>query len=157
MANFYGYFIKATKTNKKFPMSYIAFNTYTCTPNQREEIKAYRDENSRELYRITATGMKTKITFSTRGSLNKADKEAILKFFTDAEMQEPDPALASKQRKVQLTYWNEESSSYRTSYFYIPNMTFKINSVRRTGRYDNDHNAIYDIIYNALDFELIEY
>lgn len=157
MADFLGYFIKATKTNQEFPTQYIAYDTYSCTPNQREEIKAYRDENTRELYRITASGMKTKITFSTRANLHKADKVAILNFFTTAEGRETDAATALKQRKVQLTYWNEEEDTYKTSYFYRPNLTFKIKSMKPTKRHDINGNTIYDIIYEALDFELIEY
>lgn len=157
MANFLGYFLKATKTGVIFPMSYIEYDTYTCTPNQREEIKAYRDENTRELFRITAAGMKTKITFSTRKTLHKADKKAILKFFTDEEALDTDPYTALKQRKVQLTYWNEEEDTYKTSYFYIPNLTFKVKHIYPTERFDTNHNRIYDIIYEALEFEVIEY
>lgn len=157
MANFLGYFIKATKTNEAFPIQYMSFDTYTCTPNQREEIKAYRDENTRELFRITASGMKTKITFSTRANLHKADKVAILKFFTDAESREADAATALKQRKVQLTYWNEEEDTYKTSYFYIPNITFKVKSIQPTKRFDTEHNVVYDIIYEPIDLEIIEY
>ena len=157
MAYFLGYFIKATKTNAVFPMTYIEFDTYTCTPDQREEIKAYRDENTRELFRITADGMKTKITFSTRKTLYKADKVAILKFFTDAESSEQDASTALKQRKVQLTYWNEEEDTYKTSYFYRPNLTFKVKSIIPTNRFDTSNNRIYDIMYEALDLELIEY
>lgn len=157
MANFLGYFLKATKTNTVFPMTYIAYDTYTCTPNQREEIKAYRDENTRELFRITAQGMKTKITFSTRGALHKADKENILNFFKEAEYAEFDSFTSLKQRKVQLTYWNEEDNDYKTSYFYIPNITFKIKSIYPTNRFDINSNRIYDIIYEAVDFEVIEY
>lgn len=157
MANFLGYFIRATRTNAAFPNNYIAYDTYTCTPNQREEIKAYRDENTRELYRITAAGMKTKITFTTRGSLHKADKDAILNFFTSAESVDPDPATALKQRKIQLTFWDDENDTYRTSYFYRPNPTFKIKRIDKTNRFDRNNNRIYDIVYNAVDFELIEY
>lgn len=157
MGNFLGYFIKATKTDQIFPNNYIAFDTYECTPNQREEIKAYRDENTRELFRITASGMKTKITFSTRGSIHKADKVAILKFFTDASAAEQDFQTALKQRKVQLTYWNEDEDSYKTSYFYIPNLTFKVKTILPTNRLDSSQNRIYDIVYNAIDFEVIEY
>lgn len=158
MAYFLGFFIKATKTGAIFPMSYIEYDTYTCTPNQREEVKAYRDENTRELFRITASGMKTKITFSTRKTLHKADKVAILKFFTDEEaLDVDDPITALKQRKVQLTYWNEEEDTYKTSYFYIPNMQFKVKHIYPTNKFDRNNNRIYDIVYEALDFELIEY
>ena len=109
MAEFLGYFFKATKTGIAFPSNYIKYDSYKCTPNQREEIKAYRDENTRELYRLTADGMKTKITFTTIDTLHKADKEAILAFFVNAESAETDSSIALKQRKVQLTYWDFSS------------------------------------------------
>lgn len=157
MGNFLGYFFKATKTSAVFPNQYIMYDTYSTTPNHREEIKAYRDENTRELYRITADGMKTSIKFSTRDKLHKADKETILAFFTNAEAQESDSYTAWKQRKVQLTYWNEEDGEYKTSYFYRPNLEFKINHIEPTRQVDNNNNVIYDIIYNSLDIELIEY
>ena len=157
MGNFLGYFFKATKTNVNFPNQYVKYDSYATTPNHREEIRAYRDENTRELYRITADGMKTKITFSTRENLHKADKEAIQSFFTNAEAQESDSYTAWKQRKVQLTYWNEEDGAYETSYFYRPNLQFKINHIEPTNQVDSSDNVIYDIIYDSLDMELIEY
>ena len=157
MGNFLGYFIKATRTNTIFPSGYIKYDSYDCTPNQREELKAYREDNSRALVRITADGMKTKITFSTRENLHKVDKEAIQSFFTTAEQAESDSATALKQRKVQLTYWNDEENIYKTSYFYIPNIKFKVNHINPTSSVDSNNNVIYDIIYDSIDMELIEY
>ena len=36
---------------------YIEFESYDSTPNQREEIDAWRDDNTRELFREPAEGM----------------------------------------------------------------------------------------------------
>lgn len=139
---FQGYLIGTYNSRSqlvKFPLEYIEYESYASTPKQREEIKAYRDENTRELYRITASGMKTKITFTTRANLHLADKIAIQKFFTDNESN-------AMQRKIYLSYWDDEQNQYNTGYFYRPNMNFKIVSISED-----------DIIYSKLDFELIEY
>lgn len=137
-----GYFFRATRTGTIFPNSYIEYEGYDSTPNQREDIKAYRDENTRDLYRITAAGHKTKIQVRIRPGLNILQKVSIQNFFragaTDAEW---------KERKVQLTYWNEEDNTYYTSYFYIPDIQFKIHHL--------DHNN--NPIYSGFEFHLIEY
>ena len=139
MANFAGYLLKATATNKEFPLKYMLYESYESTPNAREELKAYRDDNTRNLTRITAQGKKSTFSFKTRKYLHLAEKMEIQKFFTDSET---DP----NQRTIQLTYWNEEDNDYKTSYFYRPNMKFKIYKI------SND-----DIIYDEMSFELIEY
>ena len=136
---FAGYLFKATANNTIFPMKYIAFDKWSSTPKQREEVKAWRDDNTRELFRITASGKKSVFQFTTRENLTDKDVEAILNFFTTAETNH-------EQRKIQLTYWNEESRVYDTGYFYRPNMPFKIKTIRGNM-----------IIYEALTIDLIEY
>lgn len=141
MGNFKGYLIKKTVNNTDviFPHQYIALGSWESTPNQREEIKAYRDDNTRDLTRVTAQGKKTVCKFKTRKNLHLADKQAIQKFFTDSEVD-------ANQRKIQLTLWNDESNSYFTTYVYRPNMTFKIIRIEAD-----------DIIYDEMSFELVEY
>lgn len=145
MASFKGYLFKKTVTrgtsevDVPFPNKYIALESWESTPNQREEIKAYRDDNTRNLTRITAQGRKSKITFKTRKKLHLAEKKEIQQFFTSSEVD-------ADQRKIKLTFWNDESNSYKTGFFYRPNMTFKIYKIT-----DND------IIYDEMSFELIEY
>ena len=144
-SNWQGYLLKKTITQGTstvdvvFPDKYIALETWEANNNQREEIKAYRDDNTRELTRITAQGKKSAYKFKTRKHLHLAEKMEIQEFFTSSEV-DPD------QRKIQLTIWNDETNSYFTSYFYRPNMPFKIYKI------SND-----DIIYDEMSFELIEY
>ena len=45
--NWQGFLFKATQSGDVFPDKYINYESYDTTPNQREEIKAYRDDNSR--------------------------------------------------------------------------------------------------------------
>lgn len=141
-SNFQGYLFKATRTGQEFPLKYINYESWNSTPKQREELKAYRDDNTRNLTRVTAEGMKSVFSFETRAKLHLADKIAIQTFFTSAE----EDAEAHHQRKVQLTYWNDETNQYETAYFYRPDVTFPIVKVLDD-----------DIIYGALKFEFVEY
>lgn len=136
--NWKGYFIKATKTNTIFPMKYIVVESYEAIPKAREEIKAYRDENSRNLTRVTAKGHKSSFKFTIR-PLHLADKIKVQKFFTDAEVNK-------EQRKIELQYWNDEDNEYKTAYFYRPDITFKIKQATAT-----------DIKYDEFEINLIEY
>ena len=139
MSAFNGYLFKATKNNQIFPHEYIQFDSYDSTPKQREEIKAYRDEDSRELHRITAKGTKSKITFTTRPNLRLADKERILKFFTDNESNQ-------HERKINIVYWDDENSRYDSGDFYRPDINFAIKRIEGN-----------DLIYKELKITLIEY
>ena len=139
MSNWAGYLLKATATGAIFPDKYISYESYSSTPNHREEIKAYRDENSRDLTRITAAGRKSDITFTTREGLTLEEKMEIQSFFTTAES---DP----NQRKVALEFWNDEENTYKTGYFYRPNMPFQIKKI-------TDET----IFYKALTIDLVEY
>ena len=139
-----GYFIKAIRTNTIFPMKWIVVESYETIPNAREEIKAYRDENTRNLTRVTAKGHKTSIKFTVR-PLHLADKMRVQKFFRDGEGGTPD-STAGHQRKIQLQYWNDEDNAYKTAYFYRPDITFKIKRATAT-----------DIKYDEFEINLIEY
>lgn len=138
MANFEGYLFKA-KGVSPFPIEYIALESWESTPNQREEIKAYRDDNTRNLTRVTAAGRKSVFSFETRDGLHLKDKKIIQKYFTDHES-------SAAERKITLVFWNEESNSYTEGDFYRPNMNFQIKKIT-----DND------IIYNSLKFEFVQY
>ncbi len=136
-----GYLIKKTVNGQDviFPHQYIALDSWDSTPNQREEIKAYRDDNTRDLTRITAQGKKSVFKFKTRNYLHLAEKQEIQNFFTSSES---DP----NQRRITLTIWNEEDNDYMTADFYRPNMKFEIYKISQT-----------DIIYKEFQFELIQY
>lgn len=143
MNNFRGYLLKAVRTNKIFPLEYIKAESFDSTPKQREELKAYRDDNTRDLTRVTAQGTKSVFSFETRDNLHLEDKIAIQKFFTDAE---EDTDEAHLQRKVQLQYWNDETNQYETAYFYRPDIKFTKKKITDT-----------DIIYNSFKFDFVEY
>ena len=139
MPNFAGYLLKATATGIIFPQKYIALESWDSTPDQREELKAYRDDNTRNLTRVTAAGKKSIFSFTTREGLHLADKIIIQTFFTNGESDH-------EQRKINLEFWNEETNSYDTGDFYRPNMNFPIYKITED-----------DIIYKAMKFEFVEY
>lgn len=134
---FQGYLLKSAK--KIFPHKYIDYSSWDSTPNQREEIKAYRDDNTRNLTRVTAAGRKTAITFKTRDNLTLAEKKEIQNFFTESETD-------AAERKIQLTFWNDEDNAYKTGYFYRPNTKFQIKSISGN-----------DIVYGSIQIDLVEY
>lgn len=137
--NFKGYLFKATATNTIFPMKYINYESWNSTPKQREELKAYRDDNTRNLTRVTAEGMKSVFAFETRNNLHLEEKMEIQNFFTSAESD-------THQRKINLEYWNDETNQYETADFYRPDIQFPIRKVL-----DND------IIYGSMKFDFVEY
>ena len=136
MSNFQGYLLKFG--SEVFPNKYLDFDNQASTPNQRAEAEAYVDANN-ELHRITLPKYRTKIEYNTIDDLSLADKIAIqdvmFKGLVDAV-----------QRKYLVTYWNDETNSYETSNFYIPDTTFQIKMITA----DN-------IIYRSFKLILIEY
>lgn len=122
-----------------FPMKYVAYNGVHLTPNMREEIKAYRDDNTRNLTRVTASGMKTGITIDIMGGLNNAQKKEIIAWFTAHES-------VSQQRKISLLYYDADSDTYKTGSFYRANPDYEF-------LYTTDN----DIIWDAFTIELVEY
>lgn len=147
---FRGYLIKAVTRQSTappyedavFPLNYILWDSYKSTPNQREEIKAYRDENTRNLTRVTASGKKSVIEFKLR-QLHLADKMFIQGWLHNAEENTQE---AHEQRKIQLEFWDDEENTYKTGYFYRPNTEFEIL------RLMDD-----DIVYKELTLKFVEY
>ena len=136
MSNFQGYLLKFG--SEVFPNKYLDFDNQASTPNQRAEAEAYVDANN-ELHRITLPKYRTKIEYNTIDDLSLADKIAIQNVLSQG-------LIDSVQRKYLVTYWNDETNSYETSNFYIPDTTFQIKKITA----DN-------IIYRSFKLTLIEY
>lgn len=141
MSNYNGYLLKSTKTNQIFPMKYIKYDSWESDPNHREDIKAYRDDNTRALYRETVKLQYTKsaFSFSTRDNLTLEDREAIKQFFDSAYSD-------ATERKLSLEYWNDEDLNYKTGVFYVANMQPKIKVVKGD-----------TLVYNSYKIEFVEY
>ena len=58
------------------------------------------------------------------------------------------PAANRKERKVHVTYWNDEILDYVEADMYMPDIKYTIHYV------DEDNN---DLEYNSFTLELIEY
>ena len=136
-AKFEGYLFKSG--NNIFPHQYMLYESYSTLPNSREEIKAYRDDNTRNLTRVTSSGTKSSMSFKTRPYLHLADIEAIKNFFYENETDH-------HERKITLTYWNNEDLEYKTSDFYRADITFEIMKITED-----------DIIYKEAEISLVEY
>ena len=135
--SFNNWLIRFTRTNELFPHQYIKKDTYKSTDLQRSEIKAYRDNNN-YLHRVTSPNYKTKIEFQTY-KLSLAQLSEIQSKL-NAAMDN------AQQRRLQLTYWDNELLDYRTSTFYMPDKTYNI--IMFGGG---------DIQYSPLTFTFIEY
>jgi len=120
------------------PLSYIQQDGFEQIPNQREEIKASRDDYTRELKRVTASGQitKTKIKFRR---LNGTQMEALVTVMNNG-------LVLKSQRKYKVTYWNIENARYETGEYYIPDITYTVHMA------DEDR-----IIYEAFEMTLIGY
>lgn len=143
MANNYkGFLLRAgsnVSSNPTFPNRLIIEGGYNSTPNQREEVEAYRDDYTRNLTRVTASGTKSSISITTIDDLTLNDKIEIQTFFNNAMSD-------TLQRKVRLTFWNDETNAYATSYFYLSDITFTISRATAT-----------DIYYKSITIDLTEY
>jgi hypothetical protein len=124
----------------ELPNSYLILNGSESTPKQREEVKAYRDDYSRALTRITADGMKTKQVFHFR-SLTDRQLLALQNVMKKS-------LVVAKERKYHITYWDDENMAYDTGDFYIPDITYK------RKRIDEEKNVLY---YDEFDLTIIEY
>ena len=139
---FNGYLIKAVKTGAILPLQYIEWSSYKITPNQREEIKAYRDDNTRNLTRITASGKKTAIEMKLRAMW----LEDMMEFQAWLNNAIENTAEAMEQRKVELEIYDTENNVYKSSYFYVPNIEYNILKITNTS-----------IKYKSQTLKFIEY
>ena len=133
-----GYLLAFPKSQTVFPMRYINAESYSSTPLQRTELKATRNSNNL-LGRVTSPNHKTKIVFSTLANLHLQDIQAIQNTLKSAYEN-------YNQRKLKVTYWDDEQGDYRTMTAYIPDITYPV--VKSTAD---------DIIYASIQFTFIEY
>lgn len=132
---FEGYLLKFG--TQILPHKYIRLSSYDTTPNQRTELSAVRDNNN-YLCRVTSPNHKTTIKFSTI-SLSLDEKTEIQAIMSNGLVNEI-------ERKYKVTYWNDETNSYITSEFYMPDVNYPIKKIEGE-----------NIEYNPISYELIEY
>lgn len=136
MSNFNNYYVKAY--NGVILDQYLAVEGYKNTPDQRQDKDSYRDGYG-VLHRQVLPNVATTLELTTRDGLTVdqviAFKNAIATGITN-----------SMERKVTLTYWNDERMAYCTDTFYMPDMTFV-------------HSRIQDgtSIYKSTTFKFVGY
>lgn len=133
---FEGFLMKAVETT--FPHKYIQISTYKTTPSQRQDLDSYQDSKG-NLHRTVVPHDRSKIVFKTIDDLKLAEKQEIQAFFNGA-------MTNARERKVTLTYWNDEDNIYKTGSFYIPDVTYPIKRIMGN-----------DIVYDSVEYHLIEY
>lgn len=124
------------------PNSFILADGWESTPNQRVEIDAYRDANVL-LHRETSENFKTSLRLNIR-AMNLEEMTAFKAVIGLATLD----INNKKQRRLMITYWNDEELDYKTATMYMPDVTYTIHTVDEENR---------DIEYNAFTIELIEY
>lgn len=139
MSNFNGWLIKFGE--QIMPNEFLLVDGWEATPNQRTELDAYRDGNNL-LHRETSENFKTKLVMSV-ADLDLADKIRFQSIVNSG-------MIDAKERKVNVTYWNDETNRYVTSPtgFYMPDIKWVIERV------DEDEKNIH---YKKFTITLIEY
>ncbi len=123
---------------KILPHEYIQLSTYEVLPYQRTELAAYRDNNN-DLHRTTSSNHKTTIRFTTVPGLTLAQKRQL-------QISMASGIISNTERKYQITYWNDETNSYITGYFYMTDVSYTVRKISSTS-----------IVYEPIPFEFIEY
>lgn len=138
--NFQGWLIKFGDV--QLPNSFLLADGWESTPNQRIELDAYRDANVL-LHRETASDFKTKLKLNIR-EMTLEERIAFNNVIGLATLSLTD----KKQRRVMVTYWNDETLEYTTGIFYMPDTTYVIHNL-------NEENK--DLEYNPFSITLVEY
>ncbi len=125
--------------NEWFPHDLLAEDGYSVTPNRRTELEAFRDADI-ELHRVTSPNFKTSITLTTC-PMCRSDKERLQRIINAAGSM-----INETERKVSVTYWNEEENTYKTGMFYMTDPTYAVRGYFGGERW-----------YKPITYELIEY
>lgn len=134
---FSGYLLKLGEY--KFPMKYIAENTYNAIPHQRLDLDAYRD-NAGGLHREVAENRPSMMEFSTISGLTNREIKEIFDQIHAVYVNEA-------ERKLPVIYYIPETDSYsEQEMMYIPNLKFPI-----------DYTEEDSVVYDAIDFTFIGY
>lgn len=119
------------------PNEYITEDGYVVTPNQRTELEAYRNADVL-LHRVTSPNFKTSITL-TLCPMSLTEKMTVQSIINSA-------MIVPTERKVAVTYWNDETNTYETGDFYISDVTYSV-----MGYYGGER------WYKSVTYQLTEY
>lgn len=138
---FSGYLIKVGTglAAVEIPMKYMRYTSYKVTPDQRMEWSAERDTTG-VLHRETVANKPPKIEFETP-------------YMTNSDIVTLNTLIQGKytvaaERKLDITYYDPESDSYKTAAVYMPDVDYKIYNVDSTNK---------KILYEPLRYAFIGY
>lgn len=123
----------------EIPLKYIRYTSYKVTPDQRMEWSAERDTTG-VLHRETVENKPPKIEFETP-------------YITNADVDNLNTIIQAKytnaqERKLNITYYDPETNSYKTAAVYMPDVNYKIYNV------DTVNNRI---LYEPIRYAFIGY
>lgn len=131
-----GYLVKIG--NIKLDYKYIQYDSYTVTPNQRQDLDSFRDNNG-YLHRTVLPHTATKIDFETP-PMPESAKMALFgmlnSHYTNA-----------LERKLEIEYYSPDTSAYKTATVYMPDVDFKLRTVDDQGQ----------LWYDSIRIAFIEY
>lgn len=110
-----GYLIKVG--TYEIPMKFIALEGYKVTPNMRQDLDPFRDNNG-VLTRNVVTNMPSKIEFNTPYLFRK-DMQTLM---TNIRSQ----FTNSAEKKASVTFFCEDIDDYKTEDMYIPDVPFEM-------------------------------
>ena len=110
---FKGYYYKVG--DWEIPLSLMSIKNVENTPIIMLDLDSYNDSNG-ELHRTVLDRHGAKFEFTTPPMHIRAKEEFMEKFRSQF--------IDKKARKVQLEYYNDETSNYDTGIFYVPDFVF---------------------------------
>lgn len=122
-----------------FPLSFVYKNSYSITPNRRQDVDSTRNANG-VLERNVLDHMPTTISFKTKPMYND-DLEKMMSFIRSHYSVE-------KEKKLVLEYYCPDINDYKTGEFYVPDISFPIDMVDVKNK---------RILYREFQLEFIEY
>lgn len=129
---------RSTKAYVSIPLGMIRYETYQITPQQTIDLDSYRSENGNLLRNPVAT--KCKLEFNT--PLMTDTQWAEIWNFIKAGFNN------STERKLKLKYYDTLSATYKTGYFYVPDVQTTIRNI------EEDEGVIN---YQEIRLAFIEY
>jgi len=106
---FNGYLIKVG--NYTIPLTFMKLESYKSMPNQRQDLDSYRDADG-YLHRTVLPHTATKLEFETpylfRSQMQSLIQGIRINFTSEIA------------RQCEVTYYDEETDSYKTGTFYMP-------------------------------------
>lgn len=120
---FSGYLIKFTSANgtvTEFPITYIRYETYKATPNQRMDLDPTRSTTGL-LFRNALPHTASKIEFMVP-RMDNGRMETMMSLIRSNW-------LNPLARDVNMTYYDPETNGYKTGHFYMPDIQFTIRNI----------------------------